>query len=72
MATLSITVTTAQATKAKWAVGRDQDLKNPDESPRDATAPEVEAWILQRLKQTYHDQERRVRIATSDSNAAPF
>ena len=72
MATLTITVTTAQATKGKWAVGRDQDLKNPDESPRDATAPEVEAWILERLKSTWRNQERRVRIDASDSSADPF
>jgi hypothetical protein len=72
MATLTITVTTAQADKGKWAVGRDQDLKNEDESPRNATAPEVEAWILQKLKGTYHDQERRFRHEVSDATADPF
>ena len=76
MPTLSITVTTKQANKLRWAFGKQlntQDNADPDNPvPRDATVGEVEAQIIQFLKGIYHNQDRNKRHRESDNAAGGF
>lgn len=70
MATITITVTAAQAARVTSALGKHSSLKDADGAPRDATAAEVKEWLVRQMRALVLQQERRVAEATV--TVAPF
>jgi hypothetical protein len=67
MPTMTITTNNAQAQRIATAFGRLKNRRNPDKSPRDATAAEVKSDTVDFLRSTVVNYERDVATqAASD------
>ena len=63
MPTISITISTNQATRAQAAIGA---VLNPDGSP--ATAAQATEWLLRQLKGQVRQYEQRKAVTKADSD----
>ncbi len=70
MPTLTITTNGAQAQRIATAFGRLKNLREPDKTPRDATAAEVKADVIDFIRSIVINHERDV-AAQAASDAVP-
>ncbi len=70
MPTLTITTNAAQAARIVTAFGRLKNRRAPDKSPRNATAAEVKAEVIDFIRQVVVNYERDV-AAQAASDAVP-
>ncbi len=72
MPTLSITLTTDQATRAQAAIGKVLGLTNGGGAPRPATLAEAKAYVIDRLRALVLQQEKDTQVrATPDTPFDP-
>ena len=70
MPTLTITTNASQAQRIIVAFGRLKNRQNPDNTPRDATASEVKADVIEFLRSTVLNYEQDVAMQAA-SDAVP-
>ncbi len=70
MPTLTITTNATQAQRIATAFGRLKNLREPDKTPRDATAAEVKADVIDFIRSTVLNYEQDVAMQAA-SGAVP-
>ncbi len=67
MPTLTITTNATQAQRIAKAFGRLKNLREPDKTPRDATAAEVKADVIGFIRSVVIEYERDVAMQAASS-----
>lgn len=72
MPSTTINYTAAEGARIAYAVGRQKNLKNPDETPRDATAQECKNFVIERLREFVRSVEQQEAAQTATAAVQPI